>query len=98
MNWTVPFFANILSLSSYVTWLIVGTFFLFLPLFILALVLMKMDGYIMDIKTILNRLRIQKMNGTDWAWTFGGLVIAAVLAGGIAFYLTILPLGFDLAD
>lgn len=52
----------------------------------------------MDIKTILNRLRIQKMNGTDWAWTFGGLVIAAVLAGGIAFYLTILPLGFDLAD
>jgi len=98
MKWTVQFFANIFSLSSYATWLIVGTFFLFLPLFILALVLVKMDGYIMDKKNILKRLRIQKMKGTDWAWTFGGLVIAAVLAGGIAYFLTILPLGFDLSD
>jgi len=98
MKWTVPFLANIWPLSSYATWLIVGTFFLFLPLFILTLVLMKIDGFILNKKNILRRLRIKKMKSKDWAWIFGGLLIAALLAGGIAYFLTILPLGITLSD
>ena len=98
MKWSVPLLANIWPLSSYATWLIVGTFFLFLPLFLLTLVLMKMDGYILDKKNILNRLRIKKMKSKDWGWIFGGLLIAALLAGGIAYFLTILPLGIDVSD
>jgi len=98
MKWTVPFFANILSLSSYATWLIVGTFLLFLPLFLLALVLIKTDGFVLDKKNILNRLYIKKMKSKDWIWIFGGLLIASLLAVGIAFFLTILPLGIDFSD
>ncbi len=98
LQWTVPFLANIWPLSSYATWLIVGTFFLFLPLFLLTLALMKMDGYTPDKKNILNRLRIKKMKSTDWAWTFGGLLVATLLAGGIAYFLTILPLGINISD
>ncbi len=98
MKWTVPFVANILSLSSYASWLLVGTFLLFLPLFSVTLVFIKKDGFNLDKKTILSRLFIKKMKGSDWAWTFGGLLIAGFLAGGITYLLTTLPLGIDISD
>jgi len=98
MKWTVPFLATIWPISSYATWLIVGTFLLFLPLLLLTLVLMKTDGFILDKKIILNRLFIKKIKRKDWAWIFGGILIAALLAGGMAYFLTILPLGIDFSD
>jgi len=95
INWTVPYFANLFQWSIYAVWVIVGSFFLFLPLFLLTLYLLKRDGYCLDSKSILSRLRIKKMTKSDWLWTGLSLLVAITLAGAIVIIMVLAPLDID---
>ncbi len=97
LTWSVPYVASIGRLGTYAAWVIVGTFFLFVPLFLLALYLLKKDNYRLDWHTIASRLRISKPNKTDWQWIFFGLFTAVVLIGGIIALLVVLPLNIDVS-
>lgn len=98
LNWSIPLLTNILNLSVYAVWLIIGSFFLFMPLFILTLVLLKFDGYSLDWKTISERLRIKKVTKRDWLWIVFGLLVAGAFVGIILLILSISPLGIDIAE
>jgi len=98
LNWFIPLLTDILNLSVYAAWLIVGSFLLFMPLFIITLVLLKFDGYSLDWKTISERLRIRKITKRDWLWIVLGLLVAAVLVGIIILIISILPLGIDILE
>jgi len=95
LNWTVPAISNLLQLSVYASWVVVGTFFLFLPLFLFTLYLLKRDNYRLDLLSILKRLRIKKMTRSDWLWTGLSLMTAIVIAGAIVILLLASPLNID---
>ncbi|TVR75243.1 MAG: CPBP family intramembrane metalloprotease [Marinilabiliales bacterium] len=98
LNHTIPLLTMVFGLSAYAAWLISGTFLLFMPLFILTLLLMKSDGYSLDRKTVLERLRIKRITKNDWLWIITGFLVAVVLIGLIVSFLVIMPLGIDIAD
>ncbi len=98
LNHTIPLFTMVFKLSAYAAWLISGTFLLFLPLFILTLVLMKTDGYALDRKTVFERLRIKRISGNDWLWIITGFIVASLMIGLIVLILAILPLGIAISD
>lgn len=95
LNWTVPVISNLLQYSVYASWVVVGTFFLFLPLFLFTLYLLKRDNYRLDLSSILKRLRIKKMTRSDWLWTGLSLMTAIVIAGAIVILLLVSPLNID---
>ncbi len=45
LTWTVPYLSAIAGIGIYASWVIVGTFALFLPLFVLTFYLLKKDNY-----------------------------------------------------
>ena len=98
LNWTVPLITNVFQLSVYAAWLIIGSFLLFFPIFILAIVLMKMDGYSLDWTTIFKRLRIKKVTKSDWLWIVLGLLVTFSIVGVIIFMLVVLPLGINISE
>ena len=59
----VPFLAGLLHANSYVVWMFAGSFLLFGPLIAMTLILLKRDGYALNLKTIGERLRLKKING-----------------------------------
>jgi len=98
LNHTIPLISLAFGLSAYAAWLISGTFLLFLPLFILTLVLIKTDGYSLDRKTVFERLRIKRITKNDWLWIVTGFIVAFLLVGLIVLIMVILPLGIDIDD
>ena len=98
LNQTIPLLTRVFGLSAYAAWLISGTFLLFFPLFFLTLVLMKTDGYSLDRKTVLERLRIKRITKNDWLWIITGFIVALLLVGLIDSMLVIMPLGIDIDD
>ncbi len=97
-NWTIPYLKYSWGMNTYPVWVIVGTLFLFLPLFLLTLFMLKKDNYKLDWRTIVLRLRLKTPDKTDWQWIIFGLLSAAVLVGGIIFFFTILPLSIDISQ
>ncbi len=95
LNWSIPFVTKQLQWSSYAAWIIIGTFFLFMPLFLLTLLLLKRDGYRIELTSVLNRLRIKKMTRSDWLWTGLSLISAIAIAGVIVMIMVISPLDID---
>lgn len=98
LNWSIPLLISVFQLSAYAAWLIIGSFFLFLPIFVITFVLMKTDGYSLDWKTIFERLKIKKITKKDWLWIIFGLLIASACVGLITFLITILPLGINILE
>jgi len=98
LSWSIPLLTSIFNLSIYAAWLIIGSFFLFMPLFILTLVLLKFDGYSLNWKTISERLRIKTITKKESLWIIFGLLIAAAFVGIFILIISILPLGIDLAE
>ena len=78
-NWTIPYLKYSWGMNTYPVWVIVGTLFLFLPLFLLTLFMLKKDNYKLDWRTIVLRLRLKTPDKTDWQWIIFGLLSAAVL-------------------
>lgn len=78
----IPYFNRTYDIHPILTWFTLGGLFLFLPLFLLAILLFKRDGYDCNLTTIATRFRLVRLNKTDWRWLFGGL-IAIILVTGI---------------
>lgn len=62
------------------SWFLGGTA-VFLPLFVLAIILVKAEGVKITIKELLNRLRVRKPNRNDIKWSLISLVLVFALSG-----------------
>jgi len=75
----LPFIKSNFALNPAVYWFITG-YFLFIPLFILAIILVKMGGN-QKVKQILSALNIKTLTKKDWIYSTLGLLLTFVSSG-----------------
>lgn len=81
INYLVPYLTKLLGWTPYLVWIITGTLFLFLPLFLLAFILLKRDGYSLDWTTIKERLMLKRISFQDVLWVVIGLIVCTAASG-----------------
>lgn len=84
----LPFLKSNLSMNPALYWFITG-YFLFIPLFVYALMMAKYEGN-KGIKQILLSLNIKSFTKKDWAYSVVGLLLVFIFTGlvfGISFLL-----------
>ena len=77
----IPYFNSTYNIHPILTWFMFGGLFLFLPLFVLAILLFKRDGYDCTLTTMAARFRLVRLNKKDWHWLFGGLISIMIVTG-----------------
>lgn len=78
----IPYFNRTHTIHPILTWFMFGGLFLFVPLFVLAIMLFRKDGYDFDLMTLAARFRLVRLTRSDWLW-FVGAVIAIMVLNGI---------------
>ena len=81
----IPYFRENVAIHPILVWFLFGSLFLFVPLFVLAIVLFKADKYDFDMTSFVTRFRLTKLNKKDWLWTLLTLLTIFVLMGFIMF-------------
>ena len=64
----IPYFNRVHNIHPILTWFMFGGLCLFIPLFVLAILLFKRDGYDCTPMTIAVRFRLVRLNKSDWRW------------------------------
>ncbi|MGC6175821.1 CPBP family glutamic-type intramembrane protease [Lacrimispora sp. 38-1] len=85
-----PFLNQSLKLHPSLSWYVTGIF-VFVPLFIMANLLVKHENGRLDFKTLLQRLRFKKLTWEDIKWTLGATLLSFIAMGiiwGISNFLT----------
>jgi membrane protease YdiL (CAAX protease family) len=73
----IPRFRVHSSIHPVLVWFIFGGFFLFVPLFVLSIILFKHDKYDFNKTTFFERFRLTGLNRLDWFWAL--LSLCAIL-------------------
>ncbi|MBN1304762.1 MAG: CPBP family intramembrane metalloprotease [Anaerolineales bacterium] len=94
----MPVLLETTTINPFLVWIILGTCFLFGPLFFLSLHLLKRDGYPISWESISARFRLRRLTGRDWLWILGGMLAASAITGLIIGLWTLSPLPFSLDE
>ena len=94
----VPYLAQLTKINPLIVWLGTGTLFLFMPLFVLTFILLRIDGYTLNWPTVKNRLRLKAIEIKDLYWIFGGLLVCTALCALMIVIWWMLPLSFNPED
>lgn len=86
----VPHLTNLTQWHVLLLWSITGCFLLFLPLFILSLILLKKDGYKLTFRNIKKRFRLKRLTKRDIFWTIIGILSFMIMTGLLVFIWTLL--------
>ncbi|MBN1350569.1 CPBP family intramembrane metalloprotease [candidate division KSB1 bacterium] len=83
-HFLIPFLSSRSGIEVVIFWFIVAGLGMFLPLLILAYVMVKREGFEFNKTLWRDRLRFRKMTGGDWLWCLGaifaiGLVSAVIM-------------------
>jgi len=81
----IPFLVNTSGMPSIVAWFIMSGAFVFLPLFIAALLGYRHEGRPWNWDSFKERFRLAPMTKSDWAWMFASLVVIGGTMGLIVF-------------
>lgn len=98
INFLVPYLARVFNLTPYVVWIITGTLFLFLPLFLLTFILLKKDGFKLAWPTIKERLMLKKITIHDVLWIIIGMIICTIISGLLMGLWKLLSPSFDIHE
>jgi membrane protease YdiL (CAAX protease family) len=91
----MPYLLETTTINPFLIWIILGTCFLFGPLFCLSVFLMKRDGYPLTWQSIKSRFRLRPLTGRDWLWILGGMTAASLLTGILIGIWALSPLPFS---
>jgi len=80
-KYLIPFLSERTGQETILFWFIVAGLGVFLPLIITAVVMLKIEGYNISIKTWTERLRFVKISKEHLIWTVGGLFLVLILSG-----------------
>jgi hypothetical protein len=81
----VPYVSSISGIHPLILWRTSGCFLLFLPLFLLSLLLLKKEGYRITLKTIRQRFYLRALTKRDVTWSVLGIV-CTLIATGVVMY------------
>jgi membrane protease YdiL (CAAX protease family) len=79
-HWLIPFLSEITGQETILFWFIVGGLGIFTPLIILGFLILKSEGYRLNISTIRDRLRFRKLTRSDLLWTLTGFLAVGLLS------------------
>ncbi len=80
-KYLIAFLSDISGQEKILFWFIVAALGVFLPLLILAVFIIKNEGYTISKETWIQRLRFNKLTRKDLIWVFGGMVVVLILSG-----------------
>lgn len=75
-QYLIPLLDKIFGWETVVSWFVVAALFVFFPLLIVAAVILKKEGIPFRNPELSRRLRFKSLNGGDWLWAIGGIVVA----------------------
>jgi len=93
----MPYFKATFSVHPLLVWFTLGGLFLFVPLFVLSIVLYKMDRYDLTMTAFTTRFRLTKLDRQDWFWIISSLCIIFALMGLIVFAWKLVSSQFGIA-
>jgi membrane protease YdiL (CAAX protease family) len=82
-HFLIPYLNQQTGIEPIVFWFLVAGLGLFLPLLIVAYLLLKSEGSAINKDTWQNRLRFKKMDKTDWLWSLAAIILIGILSSTI---------------
>jgi len=82
-HFLIPFLSEQTGFEPIIFWLIVAGLGIFLPMLVLAYLILRIEGLKIDKNTWQNRLRFKKMNKADWFWSLGSIIMIGILSSAI---------------
>ena len=86
----IPILVSVTGVEPVVMWFLSASIVVFLPLLIMASLLLHRERRSGGQGSLGTRLWLRPMNGVDWLWAVGGLAAIGVLTGSIATALSVL--------
>lgn len=77
-HFIIPWLAEITGWETVICWFLIGGFGTFIPIVILAIILIKTENLSINHKTWSERLRFRKLSGSDWFWSISGIIIIGI--------------------
>jgi membrane protease YdiL (CAAX protease family) len=93
----IPYFKANVVVHPILVWFVFGGLFLFIPLFVLSIILFKIDKYDLNMTTFVTRFRLTKLNKEDWIWTLSALFAIFASMGMIMYAWRLLSCQFGVA-
>lgn len=93
----IPYFNKNIGIHPALSWFY-GGYLVFIPLFILALLMYRLENHKMKVKLILQRFRIKRLSKTDLKWTLISAVLILFLTGLIMLLSRIISLKYGLPE
>lgn len=91
----IPYLSQKTGQETVLLWFIVAGLGMFLPLILIALAILKSEGYGINTNTWRDRLRFQPLTRADWIWSIGALIVIGLFSGVIMKCLEIAVGEFD---
>ena len=79
----IPLFKVHSSIHPVLVWFIFGGFFLFIPLFVLSIILFRNDKYDSSVTTFVARFRLTRLSKLDWRWVLTSICAIFLSMGSI---------------
>jgi membrane protease YdiL (CAAX protease family) len=82
-TYLIPYLSKTTGQETILFWFIVAGLGIFIPLIVTGILILKSEGYKLNLNTIKERLRFRKLKKADILWAIGGLIAVGVLSAVI---------------
>jgi len=89
-HFLIPWLAFITGYEPIVFWFVIAGAGIFLPMLIVALIILNREGLALSIPVWRDRMRFRKMNSVDWLWSLSGIISTGIVSGVVIWLLNIL--------
>jgi len=79
-SFLIPYLSGVTGQETVLFWFIVGGFGVFMPLLLVAIYILKSEGYDITTQTWTQRLRFKGISRNDLLWAMGGLIVAGAFS------------------
>jgi len=79
-HYLIPYLSKETDLESVIFWFIIAGLGMFLPMLVVAYLILRGEGVRLGSNTWIDRLRFKKMDKTDWQWTIGSIFLIGFLS------------------
>ncbi len=79
-HFLIPYLSELTSVEPVIYWFLVAGLGMFLPLFFIALYLLRLEGFSLNRSVWTQRLRFRKMSRKDWTWSIAAVIIIGAVS------------------
>jgi membrane protease YdiL (CAAX protease family) len=79
-NYLIPYLTKTSGIETVIWWFVVAGLGMFIPLVIIAILILRNEKIPFSLDSLKQRLRFRKLNSTDWFWTIGGILAIGIFS------------------